>query len=183
MLDAKFARMASCLIKVCTVCSRNPAKHTVRVTRPEAKNWVSAELQVLTQCTYEDQAVKLPDLNEDVLCIFRPEAPECGFVIGSFYAGEVEPSTVDPDETQHRFNDGSVFTYNRKTHEFDFTDESTHIHADRENIRMECPKSLSLKCKDFSLSAGSSVKIAAGTTIDITAGGAITVNGKTLALN
>ena len=71
----------------------------------------------------------MPDIGEDVLCVFLLGGIEDGFVLGSFYAPEVARPTANKDERKVKFKDDTTVTYNRATHELDVVIEGTHIHA------------------------------------------------------
>lgn len=64
-----------------------------RVTFPDRDDLVSALLPVLQHGALRTQGHWMPEVGEQVFCIFRPDALEDGFVVGSFYSsGQPAPS-------------------------------------------------------------------------------------------
>ena len=63
-----------------------PERHTVRVTFEDADEVVSAEMPYLTTSASKNNLYRLPDIEEEVVCIFEGnDAGEGdGFCIGSF---------------------------------------------------------------------------------------------------
>lgn len=165
--DDRLTRKLARFIRVGRVKAINPEKHTVRVLF-EADDALSYELPVLVHNTFANHDYAMPDLEDDVVCVFLPDGPEDGFVIGSFYAGEVTPPANSEDLRRVQFQDGTTVTYNRASHELDAVIEGTQIHADRQKVSIHTPANISLS------TSGS---------IDITAGGAITINGASVSIN
>jgi phage baseplate assembly protein V len=76
----------------------------VRVVFEDRDNMVSAPLAVLQMYTNSDKSIRMPSLNEDVVCLFLPTGLEAGYVIGSVYVEGNEPPA---ENNAIRFNDGS----------------------------------------------------------------------------
>ncbi len=164
----KVTRQLGQLIRIGVVSSIDPAKHTARVCFEEDGNIESYDLQVIAKNSFANKDYNMPDLNEDVLCVFLPQGPENGFIIGAVYAGEVTTPTANADIRMVQFNDDTKVTYNRASHELDVVISGTHIHADRETVNVTTP---------------SSINLTTGGEINIKAGGAITINGATVSIN
>lgn len=115
-------------IRVGEVTATIPSKHLIRVAFPDDID-VSHELPVFCPNTKDNSDFHMPDIGEDVLCVFLLGGIEDGFVLGSFYAPEVARPTANKDERKVKFKDDTNVTYNRATHELDVVIEGTHIHA------------------------------------------------------
>lgn len=174
-------------IRVGEVTSIDPQKHTARVSFPEDDNNTSYELAVLCRNTFSNRDYNMPDVGEDVLCLFLPDGIEDGFIIGSFYAGEVTPPTNNPDERKVIFADGASVTYNRKTHSLDVVIGSSKIHADQSTISAETSDTISAKAQTINIDGSASVTVKSSkVTIDaptteitgnVTIGGALSQGG------
>jgi len=104
------------LIRYGKVSSVNPAKHTVRVAFADKGNMVSHDLPVLVQGSLKNKFYCLPDVGEDVVCIFLPNGMQRGFVIGSFYPLTLALPVVSADKTNITFPDGTLIEYDRASH-------------------------------------------------------------------
>lgn len=155
-------------IRVGEVVSIDTQTHTARVAFKEDNNNVSYNLAVLERNTYDNHDHQMPDVGEDVLCVFLPCGSEDGFILGSFYAGEVTPPSTNPDERRVVFKDEAFAVHNRKEHTFDFQTENTKIHVDRERVTVETPLNITLRSHG---------------TIDIKADGVITIKGSAVNIN
>jgi phage baseplate assembly protein V len=105
------------VIRVGFVCGRDPARLRVRVELRDTTggSTVSDWLQVLAPRARDDCQYDLPDIEDQVLCLFLPIGKECGFVLGGMYADEAPP--VSSGDKWHRlFKDGTVLEYDRKEH-------------------------------------------------------------------
>lgn len=146
-------------IRVGEVTSIDPQKHTARVSFPEDDNNTSYELAVLCRNSFSNRDYGMPDVGEDVLCLFLPDGIEDGFIVGSFYAGEVTPPTADQDERKVIFADGASVTYNRKTHSLDVVIGSSKIHADQSTISAETSDTISAKAQTINIEGSASVTV------------------------
>jgi len=104
------------LIRYGKVSSVNPAKHTVRVVFADKNNTVSHDLPVLTPGTLKNKFYCMPDIGEDVVCIFLPNGMQRGFVIGSFYPLTLALPVISADKTNITFPDETVIEYDRTSH-------------------------------------------------------------------
>lgn len=180
-------------IRVGEVSSIDPAKHTARVAFPDDEGAVSYDLPVLCRNSLENSDYAMPDVGEDVLCIFLPGGAEDGFILGSFYAGEVAPPTVLPDQRMVIFKDGTVIRYDRgDPHALDIIVDKTTIHIDRKTIdthgaetqdhsstkgaTRHDDESITDTTKVYSLNADETITRSAGQTVTETAGQSITAS-------
>ncbi len=109
-------RDVSAAVRVGIVESANPEKVTVRAKIPDLDNLISYDLQVLQRKTLKDKDYWIPDLKEEVLCLFLGNGLECGFVLGALYNAEDAPPVNSQDKRHVAFEDGSWFEYDRKEH-------------------------------------------------------------------
>ena len=94
------------LARVGYVVSRQPEKHRVRVEFRDTvtAKLVSGWLPVLVPRASADMAFDLPDVGDQVLCLFLGNGLEEGFVLGLTYYGLYVLKSV---EVQHRiFHNG-----------------------------------------------------------------------------
>ena len=106
------------LIRVGTVSSVNAAG-TVRVAFNAQDDMVTYELPVVTHGSKSNKDYWLPDVDEQVLCLFLPNVSGrgvCeGFVLGTFYSSVDAPVENSVDVHAFKFGDGSVVKHDRST--------------------------------------------------------------------
>ena len=179
--DDRLTKKLGCLIRIGQVVKVDPQKHTVRVMF-EAEDEVSYDLPVLVRNTCANHDYSLPDVGDDVLCLFLPEGPEDGFVLGSFYAGEVTTPINNEDIRCVRFQDDTMVSYNRASHELDVVIEGTHIHADRKIVTITTPNQVNVNTKDVNVNSTGNIAMNAGGDVAIQASGAVTINGSSISI-
>lgn len=108
----------SSLFRVGEVCYQNPKNYTVRVCFEDKDDMVSGELQVVNRNTFKNKDYGLPDLGEQVFCIFLENGIEKGFVLGAIYSSAEghEPPIEDKFKRHVTFEDGAFVEYDRKNH-------------------------------------------------------------------
>lgn len=102
--------------RVAVVSSTNPDKATVRVRIGDHGDLVSWDLRVLARKSSQDQDYWMPDIGDQVLCLFLPIGLEQGFVLGSFYSTTDPPPVQSQDKRHVLFKDGTTFEHDRSTH-------------------------------------------------------------------
>ncbi len=102
--------------RVGDVSSIDPDAGTARVKLPDSGGVVSYDLHVLSPKAHHDKFYTMPDVGEQVLCIFLPNGLEKGFILGSIFSQIVNPPVNDPDKTHFEFKDGTTMEYDRKAH-------------------------------------------------------------------
>ncbi len=107
--------LLSQVIRVGVVTARQPEKLRVQVEcRDTVTNALVTDwMQVLVPRAKEDRQYDIPDVGDQVLCLFQPFGRERGFVLGSMYAADAPPVT-DGDKTHRTFKDGTTLEYDRK---------------------------------------------------------------------
>lgn len=105
------------IVRLGYVVGRQPDKMRVRVSLPDTVTspLVTDWLPVLCRRACEDMEYDLPDINDQVLCVFLPIGLEQGFVIGSMY-GKQSPPVTNPDKVHRAFRDGTIVEYDRGEH-------------------------------------------------------------------
>ncbi len=101
------------LIKSGRVTSINDDKGTVRVEYLES-GLVSDELPVLFKKTRYDKEYDLPDVGENVVCLFLPIGLEKGYVLGSFYSDRDVTPVKDRKHSVREYSDGSAWGYDKR---------------------------------------------------------------------
>lgn len=130
------------IIRVGEIHSVNHANATARVHFPDDDDLVSYDMQILHRNTLKNKDYNMPDIGEDVLCLCLPSGLASGFILGSVYAGDITPPENDGDKRTVIFDDGSRFSYDRKTHQFDAQIEQTTIMANRQSVTVNTPVSV-----------------------------------------
>lgn len=104
------------VIRVGIVSSTDDAGPTVRVKFTDRDDVVSYDLSVLMKNTKKNKDYWIPEVNEQVLCLFLPNGIEQGFVLGSLYSKETLPPASSKDKRKTLFEDGTSVEYDRATH-------------------------------------------------------------------
>lgn len=134
MLDAESRikaledKMAN-ILRVGIVSSIDPVAGTARVAFKDRSNLLSYDLPVLTKNTVDNKDYWMPDINEQVLCVFLPIGLEAGFIIGGFYSKNVKPPASTEDERAIEFKDGTRISYYRESHrlQIDIPEDSGEV--------------------------------------------------------
>lgn len=107
------------LIRVGTVSSVNAAAGTVRVAFAAQDDMVTYELPVITRGSKNNKDYWLPDVDEQVLCLFLPNTSGrgvCdGFVLGTFYSSVDAPVENSGDVHALKYGDGTIIKHDRST--------------------------------------------------------------------
>lgn len=104
------------MIRYGKVSSVNAAAHTVRVAFADKGGVVSHALPVMVPGSLKNKHYCLPDVGEDVVCLFLPNGIQRGFVLGSFYNLNNTPPVSSADKEHVTFGDGSTVEYDRASH-------------------------------------------------------------------
>lgn len=117
MNDEQIMAKLSQMIRVGFVNARDPAKMRVKVTIPDTvkKPLITDFLPVLVPRASEDLQYDLPDIGDQVLCLFLAYGLEQGFVVGSMY-GKQTPPVQSGEKYHRRFKDGTFLEYDREEH-------------------------------------------------------------------
>ena len=145
--------------KIGEVSSIDPARCTARVIFDDENSMVSYDLPIMQRNSFGNRDYQMVDVGEDVLCLFRGDGFEDGVIIGSFYAGDVEPPETTADRRTVVFKDGTRICYDRASHTLTVTIAGTVIVFDRQTGSITVPESASVFCKTALVQASESVTI------------------------
>ena len=160
--------------KIGEVSSINPVKCTARVIFDDENSMVTYDLPIMQRNSLGNRDYQMPDIGEDVLCLFRSDGFEDGVIIGSFYGGDVGPPETTADRRTVVFKDGTRICYDRAAHTLTVTIASTEIVFDQQNGSITVPDSVTVNCTTATVNASSSVTI---NSPDTTCTGNLTVAG------
>lgn len=104
------------MVRIGTVTGTDPATAKVRVQFGDADRMVSYDLPVLFRKTQDDKDYQMPDIGEQVLCLFLPYGAEQGFVLGAVYSQADVPPVISQDKKHRLFADGTWREYDRSSH-------------------------------------------------------------------
>lgn len=106
------------LVREGVVSEVYPERHSCRVTFADKSALVSAELPVLIPFALANKAYALPDVGEEVVCLFASNADQTGtgWIIGARYSDKVQPAVDDINKTRLDFKDGTYLEYDRANH-------------------------------------------------------------------
>lgn len=164
------------------VTSIDFANVKVRVTFDDEDGMTSNWLPVMQRNTIANQDYWLPDIGEDVVCVFFKEGAEDGFVLGSIYAGDVKPPENNGDKRTVVFKDGTRVSYDRAQHHLDIAIEETTLHADRSKVNVQAPDEISATSKKITVSGSESVSVSGSQSVDIASGTKIALSAPTITL-
>lgn len=145
--------------KIGEVSSIDPARCTARVIFDDENSMVTYDLPIMQRNSQGNRDYQMPDIGEDVLCLFRSDGFEDGVIIGSFYAGDVEPPETTADRRTVVFKDGTRICYDRASHTLTVTIAGTVIVFDQQTGSITVPESASVFCKTALVQASESVTI------------------------
>lgn len=173
--DGDSGETANRLIKIGEVSSINPAKCTARVVFDDEDSLVSYDLPVIQRNTIENSDYHMPSVGEDVLCVF-PQGGDDGFIVGSWYAGEIAPPAVTEDIRMVKFKDGTVLKYDMASSMLTATIQGTEIKADPNTVDITGTQTVNIN-------GGASVNIVAPV-LTLTMGGTkMTLTGSSAVVN
>ena len=155
-------------VQIGFVVSTNPEKVTVRVQFPDLEDLISHDLQVVQRKTREDKDYWIPDIGEEVVCRFRGNGLECGFVDGALYNDIDKPPVADQDKRHIAFKDGTWLEYDRAAHKL-----TAYVKG---QIDITAEGNITAKAKG-------NVTLEAGGNMYLKAGGQVFVNGTKVNLN
>ncbi len=111
-----FSNNASATFRFGIVCSVDIDNITARVRVPDLDNLVSWDLQVLQRKARKDRDHWLPDIREEVACLFAGNGLECGVILGAVYNAKDLPPVKCQDKRHVAYSDGSWTEYDRAEH-------------------------------------------------------------------
>jgi phage baseplate assembly protein V len=103
------------MVRTGTVSAVYPKTDTVRVVFDDKDNTTSPELHVLHRFSGKNKDYWMPDLGDQVLCIFNNNDKNfsTGWVLGSYFTERQPPQVASADIMRIDFADGSYIEVNR----------------------------------------------------------------------
>lgn len=141
------------MFRVGIVNSIDPQKGTARVRFPDDDDVISYDLQVLHRNTYRNKDYNMPDVGEDVLCLFLANGLADGFILGSIYAGEVTPPEATENKRTVVFSDDTKVSYDRDVHNLSVEIAGTKITANRKMVKIDTPLEVEINAGDTTVNA------------------------------
>lgn len=109
------------LIRVGRVSSTDQELATVRVVFEDRQNMVSFDLPVIVRQSLRNKDYWMPDVGEQVVCLFLPNGNAQGFILGSFYSDVDQPPVNTGNKRCVSFEDGTSIEYDRSMHTLTIT--------------------------------------------------------------
>ncbi len=104
-------------VRVGLVRKTQPQEGTVIVELADSDKVLTKALPVVFPKTGNDRSYDMPDIDEQVVCIFLANGMEQGFVLGSVYSKlDVPPRRCHQDVQIREYKDGTRWSYDRKQH-------------------------------------------------------------------
>ena len=104
------------LQRVGLVSSIDEVKCTAQVCFQDRGKIVTRDLHIIVPYTLADKAYYMPAIGERVVCLFHPEAPTKGWIVGSYYADTRLPPFGDKNKTYTLFEDMTLIEYDKALH-------------------------------------------------------------------
>lgn len=138
------------IVRIGKVSSVNAQKGTVQVVFADMDNMVSTDLPVLFPQGLKNKAYAMPDVGENVVCLFMAQGVGDGFCLGCFYTPSAPPPIQETEVVYYAFADGSSIAYDRKAHKLtaDIKDGEVDVTANKVNVNCEL---LSGSCKQSTI--------------------------------
>ena len=113
--------MADKIIRRGKISAVYPERHTARVTFEDEDNLVSGELPILTTYASRNNFYHLPEVSEQVICIYEQNdsGEGEGAIVGSIYSEVNTPKANNQEICRLDFGDGSFFEFDRATGNFE----------------------------------------------------------------
>ena len=143
--------METNIVRIGKVSVSDPAKATVNVVFSDMDNMVSTNLPIIFPQGLKNKAYAIPDIGENVLCIFLEQGLGDGFCVGCFYTESEVPPVTEQDKVHYAFEDGTFMEYDRKEHKLtakingnadikakDILIEADNIEGKAKNVDLSC---------------------------------------------
>ena len=105
------------MLRTGTVSSVNVANNTARVKFDDKDGIASPELHILHRCSGKNKDYWVPDIGDQVLCIFNNNDKNfsTGWILGSYFTETQPPQVQSLDIMRMDFAGGSFIEVNRAT--------------------------------------------------------------------
>lgn len=114
-MDIDTAKITRGMVRAGTVSATNPAIMAARVVFEEQDGNVSPELPILTRGSGGNKDYWMPDVGDEVLCLFAPNDKNfsTGWILGTYFTAKHPPNAAAQDVRKIDFGDGSSIEFNR----------------------------------------------------------------------
>ncbi|MCP4163623.1 MAG: phage baseplate assembly protein V [Deltaproteobacteria bacterium] len=139
--------------------------------RVDIEGQSSHDMPVLFPKTQDDKFQFMPDIGEQVVCLFLPFGLEQGFVIGSVYSDVDTPPVDGSDKAHIKFKDGAMLEYDRATHKLliDLSGATGDVDINCKNINATVTENMEVTATgDVKIKAAKNVEIKADTEVNVT---------------
>ncbi len=172
------------LIKPGIVSSVDPATCSARVIFPDRDEMVSADLPILQRNCGKNQDFSLPDVGDNVLCLFLGTGTEDGFILGSFFNEKKKSTLNDPNVRGVIFSDGTRVVYDREKKLLNIEAAGKISVKTKEEISVISEKNIFAESKEnIFAKASKGVEVKAAQTLDLTSNIKVNINAPAIALN
>lgn len=103
------------LIMIGTISAIYPEDATARVMFSDRDSMVSKRLPVMFTRALGIEIYAMPNVGEEVLCIFLANGLEEGFIVGAYYNDINKPPAKDKNIKIIKFEDGNYIKYEKGT--------------------------------------------------------------------
>lgn len=99
------------LIMIGTVSAINEEEATARVLFTDRDDTTSKEIPLMFLHTKGMRIYAMPEVGEQVLCLFLPNGHEEGYILGAYYNDEYKPPVTDKETKIIKFKNGDYVKY------------------------------------------------------------------------
>ena len=104
------------IIRIGEIVSTNPANATARVKIEDADGMPSNPLRITYKCSLKNKEYLMPEIGEQVVCLFLPNGLEEGVILGCLYNAKDIPPINKQGVDHITYSDGTVIEYDTNTH-------------------------------------------------------------------
>lgn len=114
-MDIEAERALRGMLRTGTVASVNVANNTARVRFDDKDGVASPELHILHRCSGKNKDYWVPDVGDQVLCIFNNNDANfsTGWIMGSYFTEKQPPQVASEDIMRMDFAGGSFIEVDR----------------------------------------------------------------------
>nr|WP_302600028.1 phage baseplate assembly protein V [uncultured Cellulosilyticum sp.] len=138
------------IVRIGKVSSVKAERGTVQVVFADMDNMVSTDLPVLFPQGLKNKAYAMPDVGENVVCIFMEQGVGDGFCLGCFYTPAQPPPIQGAEVVHYAFSDGTYIAYDRKTHKLTADIKEGEVDITAKKVNVDCDI-LSGACKQSTI--------------------------------
>lgn len=172
------------LIKAGIVSSVDPTNCSARVVFPDRDDMVSADLPIIQRNCGKNQDFSLPDVGDNVLCLFLGTGTEDGFILGSFFNDQKKSQLTDPNVRGVIFSDGTKIVYDREKKLFEIEAAGKVSVKTKEEIFVSSEKNIIAESRENVFAkADKGVTVEAAQNLNLNSNVKVSINAPAIALN